>query len=84
MPPALVIIRRGRVFLPLPTVVLWPLLGLGLLTACVILPLVPLKGTSALQRARLPLACWRILSALRGLHVEVQDARGAKVLVSFF
>jgi hypothetical protein len=43
-----------------------------------------LKRTSAAQRARLPLACWRVLSALRGFRVEVRDARGAKVLVSFF
>jgi hypothetical protein len=81
IPPLLIYVRIGRVPLPLPLVLLWPLL-LGLLVcAAVILPLVPLRGMTVRQRVHAPFALWSMLAALRGLRTDVRPAHGPSVIV---
>jgi hypothetical protein len=82
IPPAFIYMRIGRVPMPLPVVVLWPLLLGLLLTAAVILPLVPVRGTTVGQRAQAPFALWRLLAAARGLSVHVRSGDGHAVRIS--
>ena len=84
IPPLFLYARVGRFHLPLPVLLLWPLLLVLLLLSTLVLPFVPLRGTTAGARARLPLAAWRMLAALRGLRVDVRPAGGGRVKVVFW
>ncbi|MFW6189203.1 MAG: hypothetical protein ACOC7T_02120 [Planctomycetota bacterium] len=79
IPPLLVILRIGRLWLPLPTVLLWPLLTAALFIAPAVLPLVPVTTLTRSQRAALPFHVWRLLSAARGLRVDVSAHDGRSV-----
>jgi hypothetical protein len=80
IPPAVVYIRKGRLALPIPVIVLWPLF----LLAVLVLPFVPVKGTTPFQRVRAIFAGLRLLSALRGLRVDTQTQDGKRVLVAIW
>jgi hypothetical protein len=84
MPPLFIYVRIGRVPLPLPALLLWPLLLALLVLSTLVLPFVPLRGTTAEARARLPLALWRTLAALRGLQVDVRPAHRDRVKIVFW
>jgi hypothetical protein len=79
MPPAFMTLRIGRRLIPLPFVLLWPLLPLLLILGAVILPFVPIRGTTAWARMQLPFALFLALCALRGLLVDIQSANGDNV-----
>ena len=79
IPPLFVFVRIGRVPLPLPVFLLWPLLLVLVVIGAVVLPLLPLKGTSIAGRALLPFVLWRALSATRGLRLNVRAAHGARI-----
>ena len=81
IPPILLTIRVGRLWLPLPVFVLWPLLLLLTIVAILVLPLVRIRGTTPAQRARWPVFTWQALAAGRGLVVDVREAAGRSVAV---
>ena len=81
IPPAIVVVRIGRMVLPLPVVALWPVLLLLLPVALVALPCIPIRGTRPGERARWPILAWAVLGSLRGLTIDVQDPSGKAIAV---
>ncbi|MFO8008782.1 MAG: hypothetical protein R6V05_13725 [Candidatus Brocadiia bacterium] len=82
IPPVLVIVRVGRLLIPVPAILLWPLLLLLLVVGPMVLPFVRMESTSRAQRAMLPLHLCRLLGSLRGLRVDIETSSGEKVHVS--
>ncbi|MHC4480354.1 MAG: hypothetical protein ACYS8K_08745 [Planctomycetota bacterium] len=76
IPPALIVLRFGRMPVPLPVVLVWPLILLLMLLATALLPVLPIRGTTAGMRLRVPLAAFLCLCALRGLRVHVRSREG--------
>jgi hypothetical protein len=81
IPPALIVVGVAGKPIPLPVLLLWPLLPIALVLATVILPMIRLEGTTARQRAVLPLVAWRLLAAARGLRIDIRCADGTRVYV---
>ncbi len=69
IPPALLILRIGRFWLPLPIFLLWPLVLLGWI---IVGALWLLWGLPRRGRLRMTLNLLAALNALRGLSVDVQ------------
>jgi len=82
IPPLLIYVRVGRAPLPLPVFLLWPLLLVLFFFAAVVLPLLPVRGTTIGGRALLPFRLWRALCATRGLRVGVQAADGRRLAIA--
>jgi hypothetical protein len=76
IPPVLIIVRTRRATIPVPAVLLWPLLLAALVVAQLVLPFVPIEGTTPAQRALTPLMLARALGAAHGLRVEVRSHNG--------
>jgi hypothetical protein len=74
--PLLITLRIGRLWLPLPVALLWPLLFVLAVVAMLVLPLVRVRGTTAWQRVQWPIMTWRLLASTRGLVVDVREASG--------
>lgn len=81
IPPVWLSVRIGWFFLPLPVVLVWPLILVMVLIAMPILAVVPIRGFSPQQRALLPIWAVRMLSALRGLDIDVAPKSGPVVRV---
>lgn len=69
IPPALLVLRVGRVWLPLPIFLLWPLV---LIAWIVVGALWLLWGLPRRGRLRMMLNLLAALNALRGLSVDVR------------
>jgi hypothetical protein len=76
IPPSIVVVRIGRVVLPLPVFLLWPLLAALLPLALVVLPLIPIGGIGPGERLRWPVMAWAVLGSLRGLRIDVRQSSG--------
>jgi hypothetical protein len=79
IPPLLIILRFGRLVVPLPVVLLWPLLLALALLCSLALVFVPFRRLRAGTRVALPWLLLRAFMALRGLRLEMQDAKEGRV-----
>ncbi len=82
IPPVLIAVRAGKLLVPVPVILLWPLILLLLAIGALVLPFVRIPETGPAERAMLSFHIYRILGALRGLRVDVQSSRGDEVHVS--
>jgi hypothetical protein len=82
IPPVLVLIRAGWLWLPVPLFLAWPLYVVALALAVVLLPLVPFRSMSLRQRVLFPFWVAGVIHALRGLVVDVGKGGGRRVCLS--
>ena len=81
IPPAVITLKIGRVWVPVPTILLWPPMLVLAVLATAVLPLVPIRNTTAGQRARWALLSWALLGSLRGFRLDIRAADGPAVRV---
>ena len=79
IPPAFLLLRVGRIWLPLPLALLWPFYVVAFTVALVVLPLTPIRKTTLRQRMLMPLSVAGLIHALRGLEVDVTSGDGERV-----
>lgn len=80
LPPSLFFLRAGKLWLPVPLVLLWPLLPFVAALAVAVLAAVRVKGTTVRQRVALVGLAYQSFAALRGLNIDLQNGKGRYVL----
>lgn len=73
IPPILVYVRVGWVPLPLPVVLFWPLLAPLLAFALLLAAVLPVKEVDRARRFAAIAQAWRLMGALRGLKLHLQQ-----------